>query len=567
MKRTALFSLVLVSALPAAAVAAPPPRAGLAGRAAPVEALAPAAAAAPDALEAIARHNREGRLPTRNGFARDLERPRPVRLTAADLLRPTPFEAGGGVVTRTEAGSLVWSGEVAVAGAHALRLHLSGVSLPGGSRLWTYAPDGAAVEVDPGSFAAGGELWTGASFGERAWLEVEVPAAGLAPGGEARFTLDRVLELVALGPDGSPLAGGEVLPRSSHCFVQMPCALEDFASEIGTYRLAVAMILFVQNGQGFLCTGALVNDTDPSSQRAFLLTANHCVPDSTVAATVTSRFRFWNDGCGGAPTSGKQVAGAVLRATGTSADFSLLELGGLPRNPVFLDWTTASVGPGTVLNLLSHARGRPQVFSRHEVIPANGCGNPAGFLMTKTVFGGAGPGASGAPVVNRQGRVVGTVSAGCGPNPGDGCDPTTTVVFGRFSRAFPDLARFLDPEPKGEEPPDDGYLRSLSLPGFKFQVEITAGGETRAGVKEEACIPETLCVSGAVPGRSEVFIRIVGPKPNGKLWPTLVKFTTSRVEIIAVQEATGEERHYVLEGATPGIDELPGLFDRGGFDP
>ncbi|HSL84132.1 MAG TPA: trypsin-like peptidase domain-containing protein [Thermoanaerobaculia bacterium] len=567
MKQTVLFSLVLVSALPAAAAGGSPSRAGLALQAAPVEVLAPATAAAPDAIEAIARHNRAGRLPTRNGFARDLERPRAVRLTAADLLRPTPFEVAGGVVTRTEAGSLVWSGEVAVTGAHGLRLHLSDVSLPPGSRLWTYAPGGAAVEIDPGWLGATGELWTGASFGDRARLDVEVPAAALAPGAEARFTLDRVLELVALGPDGSPLTGSEPFPKSSHCFVEMACAQEDFPSVVASYRLAVAVMFFVQDGSGFLCTGALLDDTDPTSRRPFLLTANHCVPDPAVASTVVSWFRFWNDGCGGPPTSGDQVVGAALRATGASADFSLLELSRLPPKPVFLDWTTASPGPGTVVSLLSHARGRPQVFSRHQVIPANGCADPARFFMTTTVFGGAGPGASGAPVVNEQGRVVGTVSGGCGPNPGDGCDPTTTVIFGRFSRAFPDLARFLDPEPKQEEPPDDGFLRTASLPGFKFKVEITAGGETREGVKEEACIPETLCVSGAVAGRSEVFVRIVGPKPNGKLWPTLVKFTTSRVDVTVVQEATGEERRYVLDGAAPGIDVLPGLFDRGGFDP
>jgi hypothetical protein len=64
-----------------------------------------------------------------------------------------------------------------------------------------------------------------------------------------------------------------------------------------------------------------------------------------------------------------------------------------------------------------------------------------------------------------------------------------------------------------------------------------------------------------------VLLRIIGPRPNGKLWPTLVKFTTSRVEIRIRQLSTGIEKHYVLEGAAPGIDELPGLFDRTGFDP
>jgi hypothetical protein len=98
-------------------------------------------------------------------------------------------------------------------------------------------------------------------------------------------------------------------------------------------------------------------------------------------------------------------------------------------------------------------------------------------------------------------------------------------------------------------------------------VRITAGGPSSLGRAEPACIAETLCVSGAVPGRSEVFVRVVGPKPNGFLWPTLVKFSTSTVEVWIEQRASQEVRYYLLEGATPGVDTLPGLFDRMGFLP
>lgn len=85
--------------------------------------------------------------------------------------------------------------------------------------------------------------------------------------------------------------------------------------------------------------------------------------------------------------------------------------------------------------------------------------------------------------------------------------------------------------------------------------------------REAACIPETVCVSGALPGRSELFVRIVGPKPNGRLWPTLVRFSTSTIEVWIEQLGTGELRHYRLEGAAPGSSGLDGLFDRHGFEP
>lgn len=116
-------------------------------------------------------------------------------------------------------------------------------------------------------------------------------------------------------------------------------------------------------------------------------------------------------------------------------------------------------------------------------------------------------------------------------------------------------------------PPLGPWLSSGDLPGFSFQVRITGGPEPIAGNVEPACVPETACVSGAVPGRAEVFLRVVGPKPNGRLWPTLVKFSTSTVEVWLRQEATDVVRYYELEGARPGVDELPGLFDRTGFEP
>ncbi len=123
-------------------------------------------------------------------------------------------------------------------------------------------------------------------------------------------------------------------------------------------------------------------------------------------------------------------------------------------------------------------------------------------------------------------------------------------------------------EPPPPPPPDDTWLTSPEVPGFRAQVRISSpGGGTISGRPEAQCLPETLCVSGAVPGRSEVFVRVVGPKPNGFLWPTLVKLSTSTIEVWIEQTATGKVRYYRLEGARPGHDELPGLFDRHGFEP
>jgi glucose/arabinose dehydrogenase len=124
-----------------------------------------------------------------------------------------------------------------------------------------------------------------------------------------------------------------------------------------------------------------------------------------------------------------------------------------------------------------------------------------------------------------------------------------------------------EPPPPPPPPTVDGWMRTPEIPGFRFKVRILAGGEEQPVRREADCLPETLCVSGAIPGRSELFVRVVGPKPNGRLWPTLVRFSTSAIEVDVDQLATGITRQYVLPAAAPGASTLDGLFDRDGFEP
>jgi hypothetical protein len=111
--------------------------------------------------------------------------------------------------------------------------------------------------------------------------------------------------------------------------------------------------------------------------------------------------------------------------------------------------------------------------------------------------------------------------------------------------------------------PPGAFLTSTEVPGFRFKVRI---GD-REGAKQNDCLSETLCVSGAVPTRTEVLIRVVGPKPNGYLWPTVVKLNTTQVEVWIQKISTGETKYYLLPGAGPTSSDLPGFFDRNGFLP
>ena len=128
-----------------------------------------------------------------------------------------------------------------------------------------------------------------------------------------------------------------------------------------------------------------------------------------------------------------------------------------------------------------------------------------------------------------------------------------------------ELAEVDDPPPPA--PPSAEWLTAPGLPGYRVQVRITSEGESRQGALVTDCDPETVCVSGAVPGRVEVLVRVPGPKGNGCSWPTVTKLTTSEVEVWIEQIATGQVNHYVVDGSSPGSSDLPGFFDRAGFCP
>lgn len=144
-----------------------------------------------------------------------------------------------------------------------------------------------------------------------------------------------------------------------------------------------------------------------------------------------------------------------------------------------------------------------------------------------------------------------------------------TAGTGEIGIDFPLRVCGGSPFPVPQPPPSFGpWLSAPGLPGFEAKVGIfpADGGLGRLGEAEADCIAETLCVSGALPGRPELFIKVVGPRPNGFLWAQLSRFTPSRVRVWLRQTSTGLLRLYDLEAAGPAEDPS-GLQDRQAFNP
>ncbi len=128
-----------------------------------------------------------------------------------------------------------------------------------------------------------------------------------------------------------------------------------------------------------------------------------------------------------------------------------------------------------------------------------------------------------------------------------------------------DQVVILGEEDGGAPPPPGGlWLSAATLPGFEAKVLFN---DATAGKKESDCIAETLCVSGALAGRPEVFIKVIGPRPNGFLWTQVSRFTPSKVAIWLRQKSTGKINYYVLAAVPATAEDVSGLLDRGAFQP
>jgi hypothetical protein len=507
----------------------------------PFAALAPASTGARDELAALRIWNLAVRSPQRNGFSRTLPEALPVRLEPAAAAEHGARQEGP-AATAAGAGWLRWTARVRVEDSYRLRLHLARVRLPAAAQLWVYGGGGGpAVAFGRELTAPEGDLWTPSVGGPEITLELALPA-GAGGAGAAAFELDRVLEMVRpemaagvgtaalqagkaagsgltslinlrgprgltqqAGPAGTAAPGGVVTPSAdTGCIIDGSCVSSSTLGIIASYRHAVGELFFMKDGNGYLCSGGLLNDK-ASSGTPYLLTANHCF---STQAPASSLQVFWDDetsSCNGAAPpldSLPQSNGATLLASSLQSDFTFVQLGSVPGNRYYLGWTTAAVPDGAVLSRLSFPcpdcpGGNPlaEVYSstRRTVSPAYGdCGvdadgrdwsNLTDFLYSTADQGATFPGSSGSPEVDAAGLVVGQLLGACGTQAGLGfpCSAPTfyNVVDGAFAVSYRSISHWLNPgSGAGACVPDAATLCIDDQPGdqrFKVQVPFHTG--------------------------------------------------------------------------------------------
>lgn len=447
----------------------------------PAATLAAAMTAAPDRVHQMQQWNRSGKLPAMNGFARSIGEPVAVRIgngvAAMAANGAQPFARG--IVTTTARG-VVWGASFRVANAWRLRLHLQDVVLPDGATLWVYSDSEAPIAFGKELVDTDGSLWTPSIGGGVVHLEIETPH-----GTEASFQVNELLELIGADPVPNDLPT---------CLVDATCVNASTLNVVDSYRRAVAQLQYVKNGQGFVCSGALLNDRN-STGTPYLLTANHCFSTTASATSLEAYWDYKTSICNGVvpPFASLQRSnGSSLLATNANSDFTFVRLNSIPSNRVMLGWdpSASAVPQGTVIHRISFpfpdtflAPASQQYSSRIVNTSSSSCSilpRPR-FLYAITGPGGQYGGSSGAPAILAGGYAIGQLYGACGPAPSDGCDARNYSVDGAFSTTYAGIQSFLE----GATPAQCvSSATNACLANKRFGVSVTwktSGGQTGNG--------------------------------------------------------------------------------------
>ncbi len=335
-----------------------------------------------------------------------------------------------------------WRLRLVSPGALSLNLAFSNFRLPTGGRLELISARGHRL----GPFTARdnedhGQLWTPPVPADDLLLELRLPIAEIDD-------LELELSLVHQGYAGF----GEQGPRAGACHRDVACAeAEPWADQARSVALlSIAGVRF--------CTGFLINNTALDG-RPLMITAGHCGVTRDNAPSVVVLWNHQRAACGEAASSevdpSQFQTGAIWRAAYRPTDTLLLELDDSPesfgvyyagwdRSPAEPSRSTAIHHPNTGAKRISFDFDRAATTAHLRAEPWPG-GNH--IRIGEWDMGSTEGGSSGAPLFNRDRRVVGQLRGGYAA-----CGDPRSDWFGRLSAAWAgygkpgsQLSDWLDP--------------------------------------------------------------------------------------------------------------------------
>ncbi|MBN2484535.1 MAG: trypsin-like peptidase domain-containing protein [Bacteroidales bacterium] len=358
-----------------------------------------------------------------------------------------------GAKTKTLSGN-IWLYKIISPNAKSLSLVFNKYKLPQGAKLFIYNTDfnpvyGAFTNInnkEHGAFAIadypGNSLIIEYYEPDNAGFQGQIVLGQI---GQAYRSLDEPEVFKAADDDG---------------LIDINCSEGD---KVQLQKHAVAKMTF----GGYLCTGALINNTR-NNGTPYFLTANHCISDTETPKTLITYFNYEYLDCGASQfSSAKSLSGARYITGFSDTDYTLLLLDEVPApayQAFYAGWNVESdslVRSGTGIHHPEGARKKVSVSASDIVtvsrtIDWNGSESPENthwlvFFDKGETRGGS----SGSPLFDENNRIIGQLHGGDENN--------FYNLYGKLSRSWDKpagpkrLKNYLDPDNTGVTTLD-GYI-------------------------------------------------------------------------------------------------------------
>lgn len=360
-------------------------------------------------------------------------------------LNPRATVAAGQAVSgfwdEADDGSVCWSVTIHSPGAVGIRLEFERLSLP--SEAWVLVYNAFEPEEAYGPFDSlppdGTTLWTPTCFSDTVVLECSAPS--MAETAAVDLSVARIAHIYR-GFD--ELAWEKT--QADSCNLDASCYPEYAQTALGVGGLGSI---------GFdgvvWCTGSLIVDLDPCTDRPFLLTANHCIPDTQRANSLEVYWLYQTAECNGTAPSPLDVPRTIGGAnriaylggrgdTGGGNDFCLLRL---RQEPVAgltqLGWRTQAPPLGESVTCIHHPRGDYKRISFGNLTNTD---NPHARWFHEVTWseGTTQPGSSGSPLLHSATQqIIGQLwggEASC-------TKPLEPDYYGRFDVTYSIIEAYL----------------------------------------------------------------------------------------------------------------------------
>lgn len=344
--------------------------------------------------------------------------------------------------------------EVSSPDALGLRVGLSVLGLPAGAEMrfaGSLAPQRLVLATtDDVRFQSGSgsrTYWSPVTDGDAQTIELFLPA-GTDPA-NVSVRVDAISHLLTNSIEQFSLA--KAIGDSGSCNVDVVCRVATLGQAFVNTKNSVARMVFTSGGT-FTCTGTLLNDTVTATQIPYFYTADHCIPNATVAATLNTYWGFEATTCNGStPAANVQRSGGAdylyseNEASGTDA--SLLKLRDTPpAGAYFNGWNAAALATNADLLAVHHPSGDLKMSSLGKKMGQDANYHTASWTSGTTEGGSSGSGLfvlNGANGYELRGGLYGG-SASCA-NSGSTTNTQNRDYYSRFDVVYPHLAQWLAP--------------------------------------------------------------------------------------------------------------------------